>query len=223
MNLWIILLLLIVFIAILTTSRRGALIFSILGVFSLICFVKRYSLIKILISILLVFTFVLLIYHIASICGIELSIFDRFNMEDVDFSDYNSVNELSSSRLSLIVHAYNYFLESPVIGHGFKFFYNERGQDVHNTFLQLLCESGIVGTILILWFIFYNLIKTFYMIKRSAYMADSILLSYYMQFVFFSMFFIENPLSDRFCFLTYMIAISFLYNRMLNMKIDYNR
>lgn len=222
MNVSIILLLLIAFFIILTTSRRGALIFTSLGVLSLIGLVRKYSFMKVMQFVALTVLLSILFIYIVSASGIELSIFDRFNIEDIDFSDYDSVNKLSSSRLSLIVHAYNYFLESPIIGHGFKFFFDVKGQDVHNTFLQLLCESGIVGTSIILWFVFYNLIKTLKLILKNSVIEDEILFSFYVQFVYLSMFFIENPLSDRFCFLIYMVAIAFLYNQLLSTKLINN-
>ncbi len=203
-----------------TTSRRGALVFSFIGIFSCWVIVKKYSLIKMIMlgGIALLGVFVLI--EGLKIVGLNFEIFDRFDISTVNLMDYDSVNELSSSRLSLIVHAYNFFNESPVWGKGFKFFFDAKGQDVHNTYLQLLCESGIVGAVILLSFFLYNLIKTLSIIKQYHVIPKDIIYSFYGQFFFLGMCLIENPFSDRYFFLSYMIAVSLMYKRLLEKQLQ---
>lgn len=213
-------LILLAIVALLSTSRRGAFVFSMLGIFTLFIFYKKYSFIKILLfvsSVLVLFSFG--IYMLLQ-NGFEISTLERMDLENVDFSDYNSINELSSSRLSLIFYAYDFFQSSPILGKGFKFFFDEMGQDVHNLFLQLLCEAGIIGFTAIISFISYNFITTINLLKKRGVYDKAIMYSFYCQFLFIMFCFVENPLSDRYIFLNYVIAISLLYNRMLNIKIE---
>ena len=219
-NLQFVFLSLLILFVLFTTSRRGALVFSFIGIFSCWVIVKKYSLIKMImlggIALLGVFVFI----EGLKIVGLNFEIFDRFDISTVKLMDYDSVNELSSSRLSLIVHAYNFFNESPVWGKGFKFFFDAKGQDVHNTYLQLLCESGIVGAVILLSFFLYNLIKTLSIIKQYHVIPKDIIYSFYGQFFFLSMCFIENPFSDRYFFLSYMIAVSLMYKRLLEKQLQ---
>lgn len=65
--------------------------------------------------------------------------------------------DISSGRFLLWQTALNKFIDSPIIGIGWGRFkdyipapYNTVLNNVHNTYLQFLCETGIVGTILLL-------------------------------------------------------------------------
>ncbi len=84
--------------------------------------------------------------------------------------------DITSGRLELWNMAWLLFLKNPVFGIGWGGFANHvsedfralHGQDVmdvHNTYLQLLCETGIVGTVLILAPIIFCLVQT----VRQAY------------------------------------------------------
>ena len=218
-NLRLIFISLVVLLVIFTTSRRGALVYTFLGMFSCWVIIRKYSFIKIImiggITLLSVFASVLVLKEL----GLDFEVFDRFDISAVNLMDYDSINELSSSRLSLIVHAYHFFSERPLLGQGFKFFFETKGQDVHNTYLQFLCESGIIGTCMLLSFFLYNLTKTVSMIKRYVRVPKDIVYSFYGQFFFLIMCFIENPFSDRYFFLSYMIAISLMYSRLLKEKL----
>ena len=201
-----------------TTSRRGALIATFAGIFLCRSLINKYSVQRFFVVVLLSLVLVIGTVKGLMFLGIDFSVFDRFSIENIDFSDYNSVNELSSSRLSLIVNAYRFFTQTPILGKGFKFFFETMGQDVHNTFLQLLCESGVLGFGIFICFFIYNMSNTLLIIKRSGCKYKEILYSFYMQFFFLIMCFIENPISDRYIFLAYIIAVALLYNFMLQSK-----
>ena len=202
-----------------TTSRRGALLFSFIGIFFCWGISRRYSLIKyVAIGFGLLMGIVLIIKALSGL-GIDFQIFDRFDISEISFSDYNALNELSSSRLSLIINAYDFFCERPLFGQGFKFFYNTIGQDVHNTYLQFICESGIIGSIVMLSFFLFNIYKTVLFMRLQNFVDNEIIFSFYGQLFFLVMCFIENPFSDRYFFLSYIISVSFIYKRLLQDKL----
>ncbi len=84
--------------------------------------------------------------------------------------------DITSGRLELWNMAWLLFLKNPVFGigwggfadhvsEGFRALHGQDVMDVHNTYLQLLCETGIVGTVLILTPIIFCLVQT----VRQAY------------------------------------------------------
>ncbi len=85
--------------------------------------------------------------------------------------------DTTSGRFELYGTAFAIFLKNPLFGIGwgsFADYVTEKFQaahgssvaDVHNIYLQFLCETGIVGTILILTPIFYVFVKTISQTKR---------------------------------------------------------
>ncbi len=62
-----------------------------------------------------------------------------------------TTNEVSSGRTDLWRKAYSLFRENPITGIGWEQFMNHNTyeHDVHNTYLQWLCEAGIIGFILL--------------------------------------------------------------------------
>ena len=91
--------------------------------------------------------------------------------------------DASSGRFELYGVAIAIFLKNPIFGIGWGSFSNhvteafraEHGSgvaDVHNIYLQFLCETGIVGTILILTPIFYIFIKTVSQTRRLYKMTE---------------------------------------------------
>ena len=86
-------------------------------------------------------------------------------------------SDTSSGRTELYGIAIAIFAKNPLFGIGFGSFSNyvtaefhaahgSAVADVHNVYLQYLCETGIVGTILILTPIFYIFVKTVAQTKR---------------------------------------------------------
>lgn len=63
-----------------------------------------------------------------------------------------TANQLTSGRLDLWKKALELFREKPVFGIGWEQFMNHNTyeHDVHNTYLQWLCETGIVGFVLLM-------------------------------------------------------------------------
>lgn len=57
----------------------------------------------------------------------------------------SSSKDISNGRYDLWDIAYQGFLSSPLYGIGLKQIYNQTGYDVHNTYIQILAETGIMG------------------------------------------------------------------------------
>ncbi len=71
--------------------------------------------------------------------------------EQPDSNSEITADEVSSGRMALWRKAYSLFLERPLTGIGWEQFMNNNTyeHDVHNTYLQWLCEVGIIGFILL--------------------------------------------------------------------------
>lgn len=109
-----------------------------------------------------------------------------FNQIVKNASDNSTVIDISSGRMRLWERAFNLFREHPVFGIGWGRFrehltdtYNvlNEGQlsNAHNNYLQLLCETGVVGLILYTGPLFYFLhrtMKRIRLLRKSS--ADSL-------------------------------------------------
>ncbi len=81
----------------------------------------------------------------------------------IRFREQSQKGDVSSGRFLMWDHAWKLFLQKPVFGHGWRFFryssFTLVDYDVHNVFLQLLTEAGIVGALPFFLFIGGNLIS----------------------------------------------------------------
>ena len=70
---------------------------------------------------------------------------------------YYDSGDVTTGRLDLWRMAWQAFLQAPLFGHGWRWFlvFSDTGRDVHNCYLQLLTEVGIIGSIP--FFIFFVL------------------------------------------------------------------
>lgn len=116
--------------------------------------------------------------------------------------------DVVDSRSNLWGTAYSAFKEAPIIGKGWRWFkYNNSiygTRDVHNTYLQLLTENGIIGALPFFGFFSlscYRAIKLVFVCKKNK--AD--LSSHETEIVLFSVFF-------QICFLFYMLTTTCFYS-----------
>ncbi|MCM8901631.1 O-antigen ligase family protein [Caldicoprobacter algeriensis] len=186
------------FISIFLTGSRYAFLASILSMVLVVFFFYHKKthlsrLTKFILLIVLIFICILLSY-----CFFPSSIFDRFmNMESI----YN--------RFKLYNLAWELFLQRPILGHGINTFlyYTFYRIDMlektytHNVFLQLLSETGIIGTILIIASFIVTLLSGIVSIKNLKYSEDKHLLitfrfTLYLQFMFLIYFLTGNPIYD---------------------------
>ncbi|PEK02564.1 O-antigen ligase family protein [Bacillus wiedmannii] len=140
----------------LLTFSRGGILALMLVVFVYICTSSFAKKIKIMISLLL---FGVVIFSLSnSVMGGQLD--DILNKRISDFSHDNG-----SGRFTLWEAAFKYYLSNPYIGIGafnfsnyYEFQFNEKLY-VHNTFLEILSESGTIGFLLYSAFLFILMFK----------------------------------------------------------------
>jgi O-antigen ligase len=85
-------------------------------------------------------------------------------------------NDITSGRLALWTKAIQLFLQKPVFGIGWQQFaaQDKYNHNVHNTYLQWLCETGVVGFVLIFVPIFVMAVLTLQQAyKLSCQRADA--------------------------------------------------
>lgn len=131
------------FLLIVTTGKRSALLLSIAAVLCALVILrdKKISANKLLKTC----GMVVLIVAVVIFAFSRTTIFDtiRNKMELLLLAD-----NLSNGRIDLWNIAWKSFLEHPVLGIGLKSIHAQTGVDVHNTYIQILTETGIVGFLL---------------------------------------------------------------------------
>lgn len=137
--------------ALILTGKRGALLFGVAAVIiSYVLCRKGAASGKFVAAILIAAGGMLLTYILSFYVETVAETLGRFA---VLFSDNPSV-DVSNGRFKLYNIAWDFFCKSPVFGIGWREFskevvnqYNQDGllRDTHNVFLQLLCETGLVG------------------------------------------------------------------------------
>ena len=155
--------------AILVVGRRGELL-AILAAVAFVYFLtqtKKQCLVKLSVfvamGVLAVILFVVFIDQLK-----QISFLSRYVMT---IENILSGQDTSSGRFELYGIALSVFLKKPIFGIGwgsfsehvsaeFREVHGDAVADVHNIYLQFLCEIGIVGTILILTPIIYIFVKT---------------------------------------------------------------
>lgn len=95
---------------------------------------------------------IIFIAFIAVIICLYIGLLERFvNTFTLIFSEKATHNELSNGRIALWGIAWSLFKEKPFWGIGWEQFmnFNYYEHDVHNSYLQFLCETGFIGFILL--------------------------------------------------------------------------
>lgn len=138
----------------LLTGKRGPIIFLAVTVI-IVYLVEGYGRDKIV--------RILKIAVILAIVYVLLMMLSRFTDSDGTKRIFEGINNAlttgeidNSGRTQLYDQAWIYFFENPVLGIGWYYFktkYAFRGTYVHNIYLQLLCETGVIGfTVFIIFF-----------------------------------------------------------------------
>lgn len=145
--------LLLYFAAMLVENRRSEVIMIIITCMLMFVFLldprKRKDFNK---KVFLIFKILTIITIIICICY-HLGLLTRFvNTVTQIMSNSSNSNDLSSGRLSLWEKAWLLFKNNPVIGIGWEQFMNNNkyNHEVHNTYLQFLCETGVLGTFMLI-------------------------------------------------------------------------
>ena len=219
-----ILLLSVVLFALILTGKRGVLIFSVFAMLVSYIICKKGAFANKLVTVLFILSSISLVMYVLSfyIEGIAAA-FERITEM---FSAKNETADVSNGRFKLYKIAWNFFREAPVLGIGWREFskevvnfYNQDSvlRDAHNVFLQLLCETGIIGfSIFILLFI-SAVVQTIQLAVKS--MRDMLCLSDKTKIVLtfslcYQVFFLSycitgNPLYDLETVYVYIISVGF--------------
>ena len=203
----------------LLTGKRGVLVFSIIAIaFTYLISSKRKvtNTIKIVIGILIALGMLQIMSEFIPEIGF---VFERFQSVGDDGS--------TAERLAMWGLAVNKFVKNPILGNGFwsfRAFYHENLAQIfhyndarfqylnaHNVYLQVLCETGVLGEIIYLAAITLTLRQTIKIVrdceKISAGLKSAALFSLAMQIFYIIYSFTGNCLYDV-VFLFYIFALS---------------
>ena len=147
-------------------GKRGLTLFGTLAIITIILLKQQTlgkKIKKMIFSLILVFSFSAIAYF--TIPAAHNLIQRLIINDDVD---------ISTGRFYLFSVAWNMFLKKPILGNGWgsflKMMYGTTYQAVHNDFLQLLAECGVIGLII---FILPNFLCLNYTIKQYKYIINS--------------------------------------------------
>jgi O-antigen ligase len=76
-------------------------------------------------------------------------------------------NDLSNGRFSIWEDSMTYFSDKPIFGIGLKNYYELNGYDIHNTYIQFLVETGIIGFISLVMCVLKVLFKSIIGLKKK--------------------------------------------------------
>lgn len=220
-------------IAILLSGKRGMLIYSIFSVIVLFFIMYSNNLKKLIRKVLGILT---ILFFSGSVATFFIPAFEKTIIRIVNV--FNGKDVAMANRYILWDLAWNIFLENKWLGigwggyselydtYGIARLINERdGLNAHNVFLQLLCETGIIGTFVVLFVVLYSLFKSvkfLKMNKKSEYFTP-MCFSVGIQLFFIMMFFSSNALYDFFVFCPYSIAIGIaiacFFDKKANMRV----
>ena len=222
-NLWI-LLFLSMAISLLLSAKRGHTIFAIASIFATYYFYRSdrpYS--RVINIVFAAIASVALFLVVASFIPGVMNVLNRF-------MEFSVGGDISNGRDNLQSDILTYVRNKPLLGNGWLYFpYENRvwnGQYAHNVYLQLLCDTGIVGFLIYIGFFLnclFQSVSTLVRVrkKRAGYTVTNtdewILCSSVCYQIFFLLYCATgNPLYDmNCCFPYYMMcaaALSIIYN-----------
>ena len=86
---------------------------------------------------------------------------NNFNLFFERMTTFTSGGDISNGRFELWNQAIQLWSEYPIWGNGFESLGRRGGLGVHNTYIQLLCDSGLIGFSLFISFLYLLLKKSF--------------------------------------------------------------
>ena len=222
--LWKVLLVLVVLFALVLTGKRGVLIFSVFAMLVSYIICKKGAFANKLVTVLFLLSSISLVIYALSfyIEGIATA-FERITAM---FMTENETLDVSNGRFKLYAIAWNFFKESPILGIGWREFskevvnfYNQDSvlRDAHNVFLQLLCETGIIGFSIFISLFIYAITQTIQLAVKSTknmlYLSDKtktvLIFSLCYQVFFLAYCITGNPLYDLETVYVYIISVGF--------------
>lgn len=183
------------------TGKRIFILLEGLIILALVCVYYKKNFLKILgASILLIFA----LYFLLMYTEYGKSILLKMNKIDP-----------TTGRNRIYAKMINWFWRSPVFGNGITSTLTllDGYQNGHNIYLQILCESGVIGFLLIVPVFLINLfksIKTFIQLKTQKLDAKYYAICLTIQILFIGWGLTGNPLYDVYPFIIYMVAIGYI-------------
>lgn len=218
--------------AIILTSKRAQLLFLVdVIIFSLIAsnpdknFVRRWGK-YIIVSLIAIVIFLYFSQFAASDSSIGrlLSSFEGLS------NGTETLDEFSTGRISFWILAIELFKKSPLVGIGWCNFYkhNSFGYHAHNTYLQVLCETGLLGMLMYNLFLLITIVYSIKEIKKcveDGYIDQlKILCSAFSIQCFYLLYSITgNTLYDYWYFWAYTISTLFIFVIHEQRKMTYNK
>lgn len=208
------------FYAIILTSKRAHLLFLIVSIIVVVIVSNPdYNAIRRWIKyILAVFVAICIIKYISTIADSESSIGRILLLFENLSGGEESLNDLSTGRIALWILAIKLFMSSPLFGIGWCNYYkhNILQYHAHNTYLQVLCETGIAGMALYTIFIVMTVTKAIGVIKKCLTCGRKDLLqiacpAFGMQCFYLLYSLTGNTLYDYWYFWAYSIAAAVIY------------
>lgn len=130
------------------------------------------------------------------------------------FIAFQNGEDITTNRNEISILAKNIFKDNAILGIGVNRFKEVSGfyTDVHNSFLQVLCEQGIIGIILFVFPLIVCYLKTISVLKSISYTVDNLSLKFslFIQTIFILYSFTGNTTVDRQCFVIYFMSIGIL-------------
>ena len=133
----------------------------------------------------------------------------------------NGEMDVSNNRFAIWEKAFDGFTENPFIGKGWGWYKEQNGSGSHNIYLQLLCECGIIGAMIVVSVLLYYYRMCHKIVKKAIYSDSNIDMSLAKFSLFSQTFFLlygitGNPLYNYSFFLWYIFSLIITLN--LNAK-----
>ena len=203
------------------TGKRAPLVYTSFAIASTYLLCNQSSILtKLSISLVSVLGGIIVLFFAAQNIESIGSTLERFTA----FFNENESYDVSNGRFKLYGIAWDYFLSAPVFGIGWRefskrvvvFFHEDTSfRDAHNVFLQLLCETGIVGFLIFTTFFVIAFALTIRLVIRyrrgeialSETEKLGLILSVCSQIYFLCYCMTGNPLYDTFMLYLYMFSV----------------
>lgn len=163
---------------------------------------------SIFMKIIILMMFVVLLVSILILFNPELE-------ENLERFIPNEDKDFTSGRISLYIEAFNMIKEKPFFGWGGNTFGNLNDISVHNGYIQIIAENGLITFVLFVLFLMYNLIFSlkFYLLQKLNNSEERIaLFSLFIQLLFMLRNLPTSSFYYNFVFIIYIMSISMIYS-----------
>lgn len=215
----------IIFITLVMTGKRGVLLFSVFAVLVAYTVSKKGAFANKLVAVLLTISALSIVTYTLSFYNESIAV----SLERIMsiFSVNSETYDVSNGRFKLYGIAWDFFKEAPILGIGWREFskevvnfYNQDSvlRDAHNVFLQLLCETGVIGFTVFITMFITSFVQTVSLVLASAKdefvmnktTKATLIFSLCYQVFFLSYCITGNPLYDLETVYMYIISIGFM-------------